>query len=869
MASTKELSDALRQLSNSTADLTFELVSGEVYFAYPALDIYVVLPRGGVPTGTLIIATGSKGGSSRKSGIRGGDSFMPGTTVMLARMKDPVELKINQAGKVFLAYIIGRAPEIAPDPEGFPANNLMGEDLHYFKQQLTDAFTSSQQLPEASQDVSHGIPTDLFSGDYAKVGALLNHMILGAIYSAIGGSPLAKIETFGFFDKVREIADTLEIESSMTEQGHYPDKDSLQHYARFAMTLNEGLGSSDTSAPFRVDDTGRVQKQEQEQLGIFRHESLGGKIAAGYWEYFSDPAIDAGLNTMSKARTDARRGMVSVRRTYNGIHHTRAAQEISHVKSLYIPVPVKLKPEDPEAFKKDDLIGVPFRTMGETAVKDFYDEFGAVLENDETDWNTDRYDNGRIRARTDYWKLHTKDEIKKRYDGVDITTDPKKLDNLDPDAFDYDAPPYVEMKNFVTKLTERVYALESVIRQMPNGAVVIGDGHGAEIRMSRGRLSIGCAGDMELRPGRDLIEMTPRTRVMNVGKNLYIQSTDESVFIKSDKDMRMLSGNSGKGLMTIENRATDDTDTEVTDPIAMKKGIMIKSMSALSVLGWNSYYGLTPRSRNEADSGFSRDKTGSMIIDSSNGSLNIGGKRGQFVFKEGFLMATDSAMLSMVGGTVGIIAPSLQAAIASAVINEPDSTSMDIYELAPEGVRIKAHAITGSLPIIQIGGSLMVESSIRCKGTMSASSFRGGTGHFSNASEHYSCSGGGQGPEFKTPKTTFTSATTTSKGVGLDCTPITTGLSDIGAYFAGFKFPSTKQYRAEKFMMRALKWQTMLNKGGGGESWTEQAITDDSGRKSYIYPGEEYWNSDGGKSGFLLGLDGEKPLSKYIINKRQ
>ena len=868
MASTKELSDALRQLSNSTADLTFELVSGEVYFAYPALDIYVVLPRGGVPTGTLIIATGSKGGSSRKSGIRGGDSFMPGTTVMLARMKDPVELKINQAGKVFLAYIIGRAPEAPPNPEGFPPNNITGEDLDYFKQQLTDVFTSSQKIPEASQDLSHGIPTDMFSGDYAKVGALLNHVVLGAIYSAIGGSPMAKLETFGFYDKVRETADTLEVESSMSERGHYPDKDSLQTYARYAISLNEGLGAADAAtAPFKINDAGKAEKAEDTQLGIFRHESLGGRIAAGYWEYLSAPAIETGILTAAKAQETARRGMLSERRFYNGVHQTRAAQEISHVKSLYIPTPAKLKTEDPAAFEKDDLPSVSYRSTVESSIGTFYDEFGAAIENAEYAWNTDNCDNGRIRARTDYWKLHTKEDIAKRYDGVDIGKDPMTLEGLDPDSFDYDAPPYVELKNTVTELTEKVYALESVIRQMPNGAVVISDGHGSEIRMSRGRLSIGCAGDMELRPGRDLIEMTPRTRVMNAGKGLYIQSAEESVFIKSDKDLKLLSGNSGKGLMLIESKATSDSDTDNTDPDAMKKGILIKSMSALSVLGVNSYYGMTPKSQDTANAGFSRNKTGSIIIDSSAGSLNISGKRGQMVFKSGCLLATDNIMLSMSGGTLGLVASSFQAAIASTLINEPDSTSVDIYELAPEGVRSVAHSISGSTPIIQIGGSLMVDSSIRCKGTISASSFRGGTGSFSNASKHYSCGGGGEGPDFNTPKTKFAASASISQSIGQDCMPETTGLSDLGSYMAGFKFPSTKQYRAEKFMMRALKWQLML--GTGGDTWTENAVSDDRGIKSYIYPGEEFWDSEGGKSGFLQGFDGEKPLSGYIINKRQ
>ena len=183
MVSTKELSDALRQLFNSTDDLAFEIVTGEVFMAYPALNIYVVIPRGGSPTGDLIVATTGHGGSSRKSGTKGGDAYMTGTTVLLARLRQAVQVKLNMAGKVSLAYVIGRAPEHAPDPEGYPPNNVTGEDLDFFRQQLTDAFTSSQQLPAASQDVSYGVPTDLLAGDYVKIGALLNTTYSWAPYT--------------------------------------------------------------------------------------------------------------------------------------------------------------------------------------------------------------------------------------------------------------------------------------------------------------------------------------------------------------------------------------------------------------------------------------------------------------------------------------------------------------------------------------------------------------------------------------------------------------------------------------------------------------------------------------------------------------
>ena len=272
MISTKELSDALRQLSKSTGAMELELVTGEVMVAYPALCTYAVIPRGGLSTGDLTVAVSMGGGSGGRTGSHGGDSYLPGTTVLMARVRYPGDgIKVQQYSKIFAGYILGRAPESPPDsPEGFPSFNVSGNDVDYYTQKLTDAYTEYQKIPQASQDMSFGVPGDVLAGDWIKSGSLQNYFMLGAMHAAMGGSPLAKIECFGLLDKVRMVAESLEQENAMMEQGHYPDRDAMEFYMRRALTFAEGLGAAGGAAPFKEGDNG-FEKAETDQTGIFRH----------------------------------------------------------------------------------------------------------------------------------------------------------------------------------------------------------------------------------------------------------------------------------------------------------------------------------------------------------------------------------------------------------------------------------------------------------------------------------------------------------------------------------------------------------------------------------------------------------------------
>ena len=865
MFDSKELSDALRQLSHSIQELELELVLGEVFFAYPALQSYVILPRVGDEMGTLTIATTSSGASTRKSGVRGGDHYMPGTSVLLARTKVPTGIKLQNFSDVYIGFIVGKAPPRPLDSiEGYPLNTINNPDLDYFKQMLTDAYTSSDEVPDASIDVSFGIPTDTFAGDFSKVGSLLNFISIGAIHSTLGASPGARIDCFGFYDKVRLTAQAFEQYGDGCESGYYPDKDSIAFYTQQAYTQSEGLGAIGVP-PFVVDDDGALQPTAADaQLPIFRQRELAGKIAEGDWETFTDPEISRGASTETTVQTVAQRGRLSIRKYYDGRYEVRSNNQINLVKSAYIPVPALYKKQDKAAFALADLQGQSYESQHSADFKGFYDVFGAAIENEEFEWDTENYYNARIRARHEYWALHSKADINETYSGIDIVNEPKTLAELSATKSQYDEPPYAELANPSTGGTDRVYALESCIRQMPDGTIIIADGHGSELRMYRGKVTLTSAADMEIRPGRDLVEMTPRNRILNTGKDLYIQSAEEGVHVKAERDLNILSGNSGQGVMTIESRATADDVTE-EDARALRKGIVIKSPSVLGIRAQHSYFGIT-EANPSTQGGFKRSGSGSITIDSCSGILGLMGMSAYLQFDSSITANADDAVLALEGARLGLFARQVHMGTGYLLVNRPDVGSMQLSQLAIDGIQTIQADIGTSRPLISFGGPLSVDGDLYIAKSVIANLVGAVSGYFNNAASESGVKGANRAPSINVPEVETDKFGHASEAFEEGASPEVTGLDDEKLHYALFKYPGKKLLKTEEWKILATKWQLMLNNGGMGETWVEKPVTDADNNKTYIYPGAEYWN--GGSSPYLLGLAGEKPLSEYIINKR-
>jgi hypothetical protein len=106
--------------------------------------------------------------------------------------------------------------------------------------------------------------------------------------------------------------------------------------------------------------------------------------------------------------------------------------------------------------------------------------------------------------------------------------------------------------------TQNFYASESFISLLEDGGVVIGDGYGAEIRMTAGCVTISAPGDVWLKPGRNAQVWAGRDCIVRADKTVDISATEDNVRIKAEQNVMILAGNDSSeklGGVLIESRA--------------------------------------------------------------------------------------------------------------------------------------------------------------------------------------------------------------------------------------------------------------------------------------------------------------------------
>jgi hypothetical protein len=108
--------------------------------------------------------------------------------------------------------------------------------------------------------------------------------------------------------------------------------------------------------------------------------------------------------------------------------------------------------------------------------------------------------------------------------------------------------------------TQNFYASESFISLLEDGGVVIGDGYGAEIRMTAGSITISAPGDVWLKPGRNAQVWAGRNCIVRANKTVDVSATEENVRIKAEQNVMILAGNDSSkklGGVLIESRAKE------------------------------------------------------------------------------------------------------------------------------------------------------------------------------------------------------------------------------------------------------------------------------------------------------------------------
>lgn len=158
---------------------------------------------------------------------------------------------------------------------------------------------------------------------------------------------------------------------------------------------------------------------------------------------------------------------------------------------------------------------------------------------------------------------------------------------------------------------------EAGIHILPSGGIVIYDGSGSEIRFVKGQITISCAGDINLKPGRTINLWAGKDIIARANKNIDISSSKSSVRVKAEQNLELLGANSGSSNngVIIESKSTGVLYdfSKLGDEISTN-GIVLKSKnSPVALIGDITYI--------RCGDGTNPGK--GIILDAGNGAMNI------------------------------------------------------------------------------------------------------------------------------------------------------------------------------------------------------------------------------------------------------
>jgi hypothetical protein len=175
--------------------------------------------------------------------------------------------------------------------------------------------------------------------------------------------------------------------------------------------------------------------------------------------------------------------------------------------------------------------------------------------------------------------------------------------------------------------TQNFYETECFLSLLEDGSVVIGDGYGAEIRMSGGCIFLSAPGDVWLKGGRDVQTWAGNDAIIKAKNGVDISTTEKNVRIKAEANVMVLAGNDSstkEGGILLESRMkTQDYDFEQGGDEVKFAGIVMRAPNANVVSLAHQIYLRT-------GGGGSSIKPGNITIDAGKGEKEIVTKSNNF-----------------------------------------------------------------------------------------------------------------------------------------------------------------------------------------------------------------------------------------------
>jgi hypothetical protein len=324
---------------------------------------------------------------------------------------------------------------------------------------------------------------------------------------------------------------------------------------------------------------------------IRRGTEYGGYLGQGYLRMMNRPAKTSGQRRM--ADTDRDYGLFQEHVALTGAYNVRSAHSNSFVKYVLIPSPRRKKLREDQK-DGDDARLDNYKFSGQFGSGPDHKLAQPKIEGEEKHLRSVAgvldliaYDfNWQATAGFHY---HEKDfELPEESENETFT---RAMDNLNfgelssQDTMSFPTPKTLQVDHRIGDVD--YYQRVSYFKQLPDGGIVIGDGYGAEIILSGGKVRITAPGDIEFLAGRRVLQMgwDCITRAKN---SIDLSASEGDVRFKAEKNMQFLAANGGSGGMLFESKSTGSEQNyvgKIGEDVSGSGIVFLSKKSSIGVLG--------------------------------------------------------------------------------------------------------------------------------------------------------------------------------------------------------------------------------------------------------------------------------------------
>lgn len=145
-----------------------------------------------------------------------------------------------------------------------------------------------------------------------------------------------------------------------------------------------------------------------------------------------------------------------------------------------------------------------------------------------------------------------------------------------------------------TGMTANIYRNTSYFTMLDDGGIVIGDGWGAEIRMTGGCIFLSCPGDIFAEAGRNVVNWAGRDINLRAWNCVDVTTTKKDIRLKAEQNLHMLAGNdqANAGGVLIECRSAGPAQYDFTSvgEDVRANGIILRALNTELVTHAQSIY---------------------------------------------------------------------------------------------------------------------------------------------------------------------------------------------------------------------------------------------------------------------------------------